>query len=175
MKIGKKKDWLLVLILLAVSCYLPYLIFGAYPYANKTNATSDGIKQLTANLDLPDYYLNELPMISDEKKQMEADAFSNWNGGKCRFCHSIKANDRDRMAPSLYRIFGKPAAVADNFTYSDALINMRNDGLIWTPEVLDAFISNPGDFIPGNRMRMEGIEDPDTRKLIINYIMRESR
>ena len=79
------------------------------------------------------------------------------------------------MGPSLYRIFGKPAAVADNFTYSDALINMRNDGLIWTPEVLDAFISNPGDFIPGNRMRMEGIEDPDTRKLIINYIMRESR
>ena len=175
MKIGKKKDWLLVLILLAVSCYLPYLIFGVYPLTNTTNATPDEIKQLTANLDLPDYYLNELPMISDEQKQMEADAFSNWDGGKCRFCHSIKANDRDRMAPSLYRIFAKPAGISDNFTYSDALIQMKNNGLIWTPEALDAFMSNPKDFIPGNRMRMEGIEDPDTRKLIINYIMRESR
>lgn len=79
------------------------------------------------------------------------------------------------MAPSLYRIFAKPAGISDNFTYSDALIQMKNNGLIWTPEALDAFMSNPKDFIPGNRMRMEGIEDPDTRKLIINYIMRESR
>ena len=79
------------------------------------------------------------------------------------------------MAPSLHRILGKPAAVAENFTYSPAMIEMRNNGLIWTPETINAFISNPEGYIPGNRMRMEGIEDPQTRELIINYIERESQ
>ena len=84
-------------------------------------------------------------------------------------------NERDRMAPSLHRILGKPAGVAENFTYSSAMIEMRNNGLIWTPETINAFISNPEGYIPGNRMRMGGIKDPQTRELIINYIERESQ
>jgi cytochrome c len=52
---------------------------------------------------------------------------------------------------------------------------MRKNGLIWTPETINAFISSPEDYIPGNRMRMEGIKDPKTRELIINYIERESQ
>ena len=79
------------------------------------------------------------------------------------------------MAPNLHRILGKPAAVAENFSYSSAMIEMRKNGLIWTPETINAFISNPEDYIPGNRMRMKGIKDPKTRELIINYIERESQ
>ena len=95
--------------------------------------------------------------------------------GKCRFCHAVRKDDRDRMAPSLYKILGRPAAVSDNFTYSDALINMRENGLVWTPETIDAFISDPENFVPGNRMRVEGIKDAKTRELIINYLIRESK
>ena len=79
------------------------------------------------------------------------------------------------MAPNLHRILGEPAAVSENFTYSSAMIEMRKNGLIWTPETINAFISNPEDYIPGNRMRMKGIKDPKTRELIINYIERESQ
>ncbi|HJN00817.1 MAG TPA: MFS transporter, partial [Gammaproteobacteria bacterium] len=57
----------------------------------------------------------------------------------------------------------------------DALMNLKSNGLIWTPELLDAFISNPSNFMPGNRMRVQGIEDLETRKLIVNYLMRESK
>ncbi|GIT35493.1 MAG: hypothetical protein Ct9H300mP4_18120 [Gammaproteobacteria bacterium] len=32
LKTAKKRHWLLVLILFTFSCYLPYLIFGAYPF-----------------------------------------------------------------------------------------------------------------------------------------------
>jgi cytochrome c len=52
---------------------------------------------------------------------------------------------------------------------------MKNNGLIWTPETLDAFISDPSNYIPGNRMRVQGIKDLETRKLIVNYLMRESK
>jgi len=47
--------------------------------------------------------------------------------------------------------------------------------LIWTPETIDAFISDPENYIPANRMRVEGIKDPETRQLIINYLIRESQ
>ena len=175
LKTAKKRHWLLILILFAISSYLPYLIFGAYPFTNKTNATPEEIELLTQSLDLPDYYQKNPETITEEQRQLEEDAFANWDGGKCRFCHSIKKNDRDRMAPNLHRILGKPAAVSENFSYSSAMIEMRNNGLIWTPETINAFISNPEGYIPGNRMKMEGIKDPQTRELIINYIERESQ
>ena len=175
LKTAKKRHWLLLLILFTLSCYLPYLIFGAYPFANKTNATQEEVELLTQSMDLTDYYQKNLEAITNDQRQLEENAFANWDGGKCRFCLSIKKNDRDRMAPSLHRILGKPAAVAENFTYSPAMIEMRNNGLIWTPETINAFISNPEGYIPGNRMRMEGIEDTQTRELIINYIERESQ
>ena len=68
-----------------------------------------------------------------------------------------------------------PVGVGNNYTYSDALINMKDNGLIWTPETLDAFISDPSNYIPDNRMRVQGIKDSETRKLIVNYLMRESK
>ena len=172
---ARATHWLLVVILFAIACYLPYLIFGAFPVSTKVNLSEDKIESLVKGLDLPDYYDLYSDQATEEEILLEKEAFDSWEGGKCRFCHSIRENDRDRMAPSLYRILGKPAAVGENFTYSSALIEMRNNGLIWTPETIDAFISDPENYIPANRMRVEGIKDPETRQLIINYLIRETQ
>ena len=172
---ARATHWLLVVILFAIACYLPYLIFGAFPFSTKINLPEDKIEGLIKDVDLPDYYGLYSDQTTAEEKLLEKEAFDSWEGGKCRFCHSIRENDRARMAPSLYRILGKPAAVGENFTYSPALIEMRNNGLIWTPETIDAFISDPENFVPGNRMRVEGINDEKTRELIINYLIRESK
>ncbi|MBT5542384.1 MAG: hypothetical protein HOK34_06095 [Gammaproteobacteria bacterium] len=181
LKTAKKRHWLLIIILLSVSFYLPFLIFGAYPFATKTNLSEEAIRDLTSEINLPNYYDSNssyqktLPKLTKQQKVLEENAFKNWDGGKCRFCHSIKSGDRDRMAPNLNQIFGKPAGVAKNFTYSEALIQQRESGLMWTPETIDGFISNPQQYIPGNRMKVEGIEDEATRKLIINHLLRESK
>ncbi len=55
LKTAKKRHWLLVLILFVISCYLPYFIFGAYPFANKTNATQEEVELLTQSLNLTYY------------------------------------------------------------------------------------------------------------------------
>ena len=172
---ARAAHWLLILILFAIASYLPYLIFGAFPVNTKVNLPEDKIDNLVKDLGLPNYYDLYPVQVSAEEMLLEKEAFDSWEGGKCRFCHSIRENGRARMAPSLYRILGKPAAVGENFTYSQALIEMRNNGLIWTPETIDAFISDPENYIPSNRMRVEGIKDPKTRQLIINYLIRESQ
>ena len=172
---ARGKHWLLITILLAVSAYLPYLIFGAYPIAKRVNLEQDQIEAIIEDLDLPNYYELYENESTDAEKLLEKQAFDGWEGGKCRFCHAVREDDRDRMAPSLYKILGRPAGVSGNFKYSNALINMRENGLIWTPETIDAFISDPENYVPGNRMRVEGIKDPKTRELIINYLIRESK
>ncbi|HJM09275.1 MAG TPA: hypothetical protein QGG41_04180 [Gammaproteobacteria bacterium] len=164
------------MVLIGIAFYLPFLIFGAFPYNTKTNTNPDEMGQLLEGFESVDFYaMSEFLSDSPKQIQKEIDAFETWEGGKCRFCHAVKEDDRDRMAPSLYGIFGRPAGVGDNYTYSDALMNLKSNGLIWTPELLDAFISNPSNFMPGNRMRVQGIEDLETRKLIVNYLMRESK
>ena len=172
---ARGRHWLLIIILLVVSAYLPYLIFGAYPIAKRVNLEQDQIEAIVEDLDLPNYYELYGNESTDAEKILEKQAFDGWEGGKCRFCHAVREDDRDRMAPSLYKILGRPAGVSGNFKYSNALINMRENGLVWTPETIDAFISDPENFVPGNRMRVEGIKDPKTRKLIINYLIRESK
>ncbi len=172
---ARGRHWLLIIILLVVSAYLPYLIFGAYPIAKRVNLEQDQIKAIVEDLDLPNYYELYGNESTDAEKILEKQAFDGWEGGKCRFCHAVREDDRDRMAPSLYKILGRPAGVSGNFKYSNALINMRENGLVWTPETIDAFISDPENFVPGNRMRVEGIKDPKTRELIINYLIRESK
>jgi cytochrome c2 len=172
---ARGRHWLLITILLAVSAYLPYLIFGAYPIAKRVNLEQDQIEAIIEDLDLPNYYELYENESTDAEKLLEKQAFDGWEGGKCRFCHAVREDDRDRMAPSLYKILGRPAGVSGNFKYSNALINMRENGLIWTPETIDAFISDPENYVPGNRMRVEGIKDPKTRELIINYLIRESK
>ena len=172
---ARGRHWLLITILLAVSAYLPYLIFGAYPIAKRVNLEQDQIEAIIEDLDLPNYYELYENESTDAEKLLEKQAFDGWEGGKCRFCHAVREDDRDRMAPSLYKILGRPAGVSGNFKYSNALINMRENGLIWTPETIDGFISDPENYVPGNRMRVEGIKDPKTRELIINYLIRESK
>ena len=173
---ARGSHWLVILTLICIASYLPYLIFGAFPYNTKTNSNEIEMEQLLEGVESIDFYdKNEFLSISQEEIEREINAFETWEGGKCRFCHAVKEDDRDRMAPTLYGIFGRPAAVADNYTYSDALINMKSNGLIWTPETLDAFISNPASYIPGNRMRVQGGDDPEKRRLRVNYLMRESK
>ena len=168
--------WLFIVLIIGIAFYLPFLIFGAFPYNTKTNTNPVEMEKLLDGIEAVDFYaMNQYLPKSSEEIQKEIDAFETWEGGKCRFCHAVKKDDRDRMAPTLYGIFGRPAGVGNNYTYSDALINMKGNGLIWTPETLDAFILNPSNYIPGNRMRVEGIKDPETRKLIVNYLMRESK
>ena len=98
---ARATHWLLVVILFAIACYLPYLIFGAFPVSTKVNLSEDKIESLVKGLDLPDYYDLYSDQATEEEMLLEKEAFDSWEGGKCRFCHSIRENDRDRMATSL--------------------------------------------------------------------------
>jgi 3-oxo-5alpha-steroid 4-dehydrogenase len=87
--------------------------------------------------------------------------------GPCRTCHYTDANAHQN-GPSLWNIFGRRAGTQEGFAYySDAL---RNSGIVWTPEYLDAWLANPAGFIPGTKMMTLGVPDAQARRDLITYL-----
>ncbi|MEO1199995.1 MAG: cytochrome c family protein [Pseudomonadota bacterium] len=94
----------------------------------------------------------------------------------CGGCHTIGDVARSRsVGPTLTNVFGARAASQRDFDYSPALEEAGEDGLVWTREVLDAFIADPRGYLRGNRMAYAGLRDPDMRRMVINYLRNVAR
>lgn len=90
---------------------------------------------------------------------------------RCGSCHTINEAGSHRVGPNLYGMFGSEAGSAENFNYSQVL---RDADFVWTPEQLDAWLANPREFLPGNRMSFVGLRDAEERRNVIGYLMYET-
>src|SRR5690606_41139766 len=71
----------------------------------------------------------------------------------CRPCHGLAPGDESPVGPHLHGMFGRAAARVAGFEYSAAL---RQSGIVWTEETLDAWLAQPEAFLPGNDMDFAG-------------------
>ena len=91
-----------------------------------------------------------------------AQAFRN-----CVACHSIDAG-QNMTGPTLAGVLGRKAGGLASFhRYSDAL---KQSGIVWTEQTLDAWIANPAALVAGNDMRFQGIGDAQTRNNLVAYL-----
>ncbi len=90
----------------------------------------------------------------------------------CRACHLLVAN-RHMTGPSLAGIFGRKSGTAEGFPrYSPA---MRQANLVWTAETLDKFLADPQEYVKGNWMTYQGIEDAKDRANLIAFLKSASQ
>jgi len=54
-------------------------------------------------------------------------------------------------------------------------LQARDNGVIWTPDTMDSFLSDPKNYVPGNRMRHAPITDPDERRRVIARLIEATR
>jgi cytochrome c len=87
--------------------------------------------------------------------------------GVCAACHSLRP-DLNMTGPSLAGIWGRTSGGLAGFDrYSPAL---RASRLIWEASSLDAWLTNPAQFIPDNWMTFAGIPDAQTRADLIAFL-----
>ena len=84
---------------------------------------------------------------------------------KCQACHSLDAGV-NTVGPSLHGVFGRPAGSLEDYTYSTA---MKQSDQTWDEAALDAFLADPWETVPGNKMpfRLQSVED---RRAVVAYL-----
>jgi cytochrome c len=90
---------------------------------------------------------------------------------ECAACHKLDAGSNG-VGPSLHGIFERKAAELADFRYSPAL---RRSGIMWSPQTLEAYLTDPQALVPGNRMPYAGMADPQGRADLIAYLAKASR
>ena len=82
----------------------------------------------------------------------------------CIACHTEKP---DALGPSLKGVFGRKAAVLDDFRYSNP---MKRADLVWDEENLRAYIADPQTKVKGNRMPFGGLSKPEDIDDVVAYL-----
>jgi cytochrome c len=89
----------------------------------------------------------------------------------CAACHRLEAGVNN-VGPSLHGIFARKAGEIADFRYSPA---MKRSGIVWTPETLEKFISDPQAMVPANRMPYAGMAGADDRADLIAYLQNATK
>lgn len=85
----------------------------------------------------------------------------------CAACHIFTAEGRRGVGPTLFGLIGRKSGAVEGFRYSTA---NQNANVVWTPEVLDKYLINPREFMPGTTMAFAGIRNEAERANVIAYL-----
>ncbi|MGB8182994.1 MAG: copper-containing nitrite reductase [Stellaceae bacterium] len=85
---------------------------------------------------------------------------------KCQACHSLEPG-KTLVGPSLAKLIGRHAGTLEGFDYSDA---MKKAGIVWDTATLDAYLADPQNVVPGNRMPFPGLKSETDRHDVVAFL-----
>lgn len=86
---------------------------------------------------------------------------------QCGACHTVEAG-KNRVGPSLFGIAGRTSGQIEGFKYSAP---NKAANVTWTPEVLDKYLLNPKEMIPGTTMTYVGLKNDTQRADLIAFLL----
>lgn len=89
---------------------------------------------------------------------------------KCKTCHQVGEGAEKKLGPMLNGIVGAEIASVEGFSYSDAFMAKKAEGVVWSEEELDAYLEKPKKHIPGTKMSFAGLRKDDDRENVVCYL-----
>ena len=86
---------------------------------------------------------------------------------RCRACHTLEQGDRHKVGPNLWAVYGSTAGTKEGFAYSKA---MKASGVVWDEATMDAYLTKPAQFMPGNKMTFIGLKKQEDRDAVQAYM-----
>jgi cytochrome c len=111
----------------------------------------------------------EVPPIAVRLETASVEAGEN-SAKKCAACHTFDKGGQPKVGPNLWDVVGANVIHEEGFNYSPAMQAKGQEGMTWTFENLDQFLTNPKGFIPGTAMAFAGLKKPDERANVIAYL-----
>jgi cytochrome c len=89
----------------------------------------------------------------------------------CAACHSVGDVGNKIEGPNLKGIVGRKVASQPGFKYSDAMKKFAETHPVWTEELLEDYIKNAEEMVPGTSMNnAPTIRNAKTRKAIVEFL-----
>ncbi len=126
------------------------------------------LRGLCAGLAAAGFLIVLLPALAPAQEgsaEAGADVFK-----KCRACHDVGPNAKNKVGPLLNGIIGRHAGTIEGFSYSEANKKAGASGLVWTEEVMFEYLEKPLSYMPGTKMAFAGLKDAQDRKDVIAYL-----
>jgi cytochrome c len=90
---------------------------------------------------------------------------------RCATCHSLAAGTNG-VGPSLYGIVGSKAGAVPGYNFSKA---MASSGIVWDEAALTKFLRDPETAVPGTKMHLGAIDDPQAIADLIAYLKQAAK
>lgn len=88
----------------------------------------------------------------------------------CKVCHAAGPGAKAGVGPQQNNVVGSVAGSRPGYSYSVAMKEAGQKGLVWTPENLEKFLENPRAAVPGTKMVFPGLKNAKDRVDVIAYL-----
>jgi cytochrome c len=88
----------------------------------------------------------------------------------CKMCHAVGATAKPGVGPVQNNLIGATAGARPGYSYSPAMKEAGEKGLVWTEENLDKYLENPKAVVPGTKMVFPGVKSAQDRQDVIAYL-----
>ena len=90
--------------------------------------------------------------------------------GKCKACHMVGDDAKNRVGPILNGIIDRPVASSADYKYSKSMAEAGAGGMVWDDANLHAYLADPRGFVPGTKMTFAGLKKREDIDAVIAYL-----